>query len=81
MKQSIHSHEQKLDHLLQEIKNAGLAPKMESHLSRYVCILVSGYLEESLRQLLEQYANDKATPQIKNFVANEIKRTYSANPN
>ncbi|NET00521.1 MAG: hypothetical protein F6K62_21110 [Sphaerospermopsis sp. SIO1G2] len=45
---------------------------MQSEWSKYLCILVSGFLEESLRVLLEKYCQNKASPNIQKFVIKQI---------
>lgn len=40
----------------------------KSNLSRYLCILTSGYIEESIRLLIRDYTATKASPKILNHI-------------
>jgi hypothetical protein len=72
MTPSILSHMQRIDFLFR--KAASVADKAEqAEWAKYLCILVSGFIEESLRVLLEEYTRKRATPVIQNFVSGEIK--------
>lgn len=51
---------------------------VRDHLSRYLCILVSGYLETSIREMLLSYTDGKCHPRIRNFVEDKLK--YFQNP-
>lgn len=72
MNQRILAHRQRIDHLFQKISSI-LNPADQSEWSKYLCVLVSGYIEESLRVLLEEYAYNNSSSNIQNFVAKEIK--------
>lgn len=47
--------------------------EIKSHLAKYLCVLTSGYLEESIRIIIEQYASQKASPEIVYYISNAIK--------
>lgn len=72
MNSSISSHRQKIDARFNKVSSIS-DPADQGEWSRYLCILVSGYIEESLRILLETYAVNHASPYIQNFVCKEIK--------
>jgi hypothetical protein len=42
--------------------------EIKSHYSRYLCVLVSGYLEESIKIIIRIYAGKRAHPNISNYV-------------
>lgn len=46
--------------------------KDQSEWSKYLCVLVSGFIEESVRLLLEQYCKSCAAIKIQNFVISEL---------
>jgi len=65
-------HCQRIDFLFQKISSiTNLAD--QSEWSKYLCVLASGYIEESLRILLEEYVDKNSSHKIQNFVAKEIK--------
>ncbi|MBS0017870.1 MAG: hypothetical protein KFF72_16235 [Arthrospira sp. SH-MAG29] len=72
-------YKQQLDDLFKKISQLPEDTEMQSHWSRYLCIRVSGFLEVSVRSIYSQYAKDKASP----FVANYIEKQLSGfqNPN
>lgn len=47
--------------------------ELQAHFSRYLCVLVSGFLETSIRTILSQYASDKSAPNIARFVDGQLK--------
>ena len=71
MNPSILAHRQRIDNLF---KKVALFEELEikSEWSKYLCILVSGFIEESLRVLLEKYCENKASANIQKFVGNQI---------
>lgn len=72
MLSSINSHKSRLDILFTKV-NTITDLKMQSEWSKYVCILTSGYIEESLRSLLIAHATINSSPTIKKYVENHIK--------
>ena len=43
------SHKQRLDALFDKVKALDSEPELISHWSRYLCVLVSGFIEASVR--------------------------------
>ena len=72
MNPQILSHRQRIDALFAKIRLIS-NPADQSDWSKYLCILVSGYIEESLRVLLEQYSKNHSSSHIQNFISQEIK--------
>ena len=48
--------------------------EMQSHWAKYLCVLVSGFVETSVQSLLIAYAEEKSTPQVARYVSQRIKR-------
>jgi hypothetical protein len=71
MNPSILAHRQRIDNLF---KKVALFEELEikSEWSKYLCILVSVFIEESLRVLLEKYCENKASANIQKFVGKKI---------
>ena len=68
------SYKQRLDNLFSRIEQ--LPPddfELKSHWARYLCILVSGFLETGIREIYAEYAKNKATPYIVNYVVIQLK--------
>ena len=51
----------------------------QSEWTKYLCVLVSGYIEESLRVLLEEYYKNRASTTIQNFISKHISRVTNCN--
>ena len=48
--------------------------ELQAHWANYLCILVSGFLENSISTIYIEYAKKKATPQIVNFVEKKLEK-------
>ncbi|MEY2911461.1 MAG: hypothetical protein RLZZ184_770 [Cyanobacteriota bacterium] len=78
MNPSILAHRRKIDNLFEKVACfEELAIKSEW--SKYLCILVSGFIEESLRVLLEKYCENKAPANIQKFVVKKIDNITNCN--
>ncbi|HLP51361.1 MAG TPA: MAE_28990/MAE_18760 family HEPN-like nuclease [Chitinophagales bacterium] len=64
----IDSQEQRLEALFAEVKKIDEGDELKSHLSKYLCLQVSGYLENVLRDLITEYAKGKCPQAIANYV-------------
>lgn len=53
--------------------------ELQSHWARYLCILVSGFMEASVREIYAEYAANKASPNVANYVADALKRFQNPN--
>ena len=42
--------------------------EIKSHLSRYLCVLTSGYIEEAVKIIIRNYVSDKSHPNISNHI-------------
>src|SRR5688500_2649696 len=56
------------------IDGAGLDSELTSHYSRYMCVLVSGYAEQSIKELVTHYCRSKSEPRIQRYVGGQLKR-------
>ena len=70
--QEINSNKQKLDHSFDKVKDFSADTYLQSHWARYLCILVSGFLESSVRIIYREYAKNKAIQQVGNFVEGKL---------
>ena len=78
MRQLINSHQNKLDYLF-DLYNTFTIPSLElrSNWSRYLCVLVSGFLEVSVRHIYASYAEDKSDPKTAKYVHSKLNRFTS----
>lgn len=70
------SYRQRLDNLFEGIKDIPEG-ELQSHWARYLCILVSGYLEISIRALYSEYASKKAHRNVANYASSRLERFQS----
>lgn len=66
--QKLQSQRNKLDSLFKKI-GALQDTELQGHFARYLCILVSGFLENALEAIYSTYASDKAHSHVANYVA------------
>jgi hypothetical protein len=57
----------KLDSLFKEVKTQNYEPIHLSHWSRYLCVLTSGYLEKSIKEALQRYADARGWPEVSRY--------------
>ncbi|MBA3017259.1 hypothetical protein KKG29_05755 [Patescibacteria group bacterium] len=55
------------------------SPELQADFAKYLCILVSGYLEKSISQCTLIYANRSGTPQLERFIEKSTRRFTNAN--
>ncbi|MBD1930582.1 MULTISPECIES: HEPN domain-containing protein [Cyanophyceae] len=63
---------QRIDDLFTKISSLPDDIELKSHWARYLCIRVSGFLENSVRAIYSQYAKKKAVPYVANFVERKL---------
>lgn len=69
----------KIDRIFDLVKNLDPAEELLAHWAKYLCVLTSGLIENSLRIILTRYVADKASPQVANFVESKIKGITNLN--
>ena len=62
-----------LDELLKKISLFDNEDIMKSHLAKYFCILVSGYIENSIKELINNYHNKTCKKETVKFVSSKIR--------
>lgn len=72
------SHKQKLDAIFRKIDDLGADSELIAHWSRYLCVLVSGFVEASVRTLIADYASNRSAPEIAHFVGTRLKMFTNA---
>jgi hypothetical protein len=64
--------EKKLDQLFDEVSKYKEEDIIKSHLAKYLCIQASGYLENVIKELIEEYHNKTCTKQTSNYVNKKL---------
>jgi hypothetical protein len=74
----VRSMEQRLDATFKRIDTANLEAEILSDFARYLCVLVSGYLEKAIYELLLEHARNNGAPSLQRFVDHRTKRFTNA---
>ena len=70
--------EQRLDTVFTRVKMLGGDAELQSDFSRYLCILVSGYLETSAKELVLEYSRKCGNASLQRFVDQRTKQFTNA---
>lgn len=76
---SVASDQHRLDAIFARVSALGHDPELLSDFAKYLCILVSGYLEKSLAELVLEHARQVGAKSMQRFVENNTKRFTNAN--
>lgn len=68
MNPDVHTLTQRLDHVFSLSDRVISDDEVVAQYARYLCVLVSGYVEESVRILILEYSTQHARPNIVRFV-------------
>ncbi|MFH1097963.1 MAG: HEPN domain-containing protein [Candidatus Desantisbacteria bacterium] len=64
-------HKDKIDSLFEKVKDIQ-DMELESEWAKYLCVLVSGYLEVSIRTIYIEYTQNKTHKNVANFVSSKL---------
>lgn len=64
-------YQQRLDALFEKVRDISDL-ELQSHWARYLCILVSGYLETSVRAIYGEYTSKRADKNVANYVSSRL---------
>lgn len=70
----IHRRRSRLTSVLGQIDRSTLSPELLSHYARYVAVLVSGYAEQSVKELVRQYSRKHADPRVQRYIGQQVDR-------
>jgi len=73
MHQEIDRYKNRLDDLFNKSRSFYDDPEMQAHWARYLCVLVSGYLERSIQITLHNYALCRSHGNVSNYVNAKLK--------
>lgn len=65
---------QQLDAVFLQLQNVSLSSELVAHFSRYLCVLVSGYVEQSVKELVAQYCRTKSNAEIQRFAGTQMRK-------
>jgi RiboL-PSP-HEPN len=70
---------QRLDATFSRLGGVGTDLELQSDFARYLCILVSGYLETAISELIVEHARHTGAPSLQRFVDQRTKHFTNAN--
>ncbi len=65
-------YKQRLDNLFKQISAFSGNTELQSQWARYLCVLVSGFLETAIRAIYGEFARKTASPYVANYVKYEL---------
>jgi len=74
----VHRLKRRLDATFARAPQSNADPEVQSDSARYLCVLVSGYLENALVALLLDMASRRAAPELASFVERALDRWTNA---
>jgi hypothetical protein len=57
-----------IDRPLTSPATSDLTPEAQAHWAKYLCVLVSGYLEQAVREILITHTNSRSAPTVQRYV-------------
>ena len=77
VRDEVHRRRTRLQQLFKALDCAGVGTELTSHYARYLCMLVSGYAEQSVKELVRQYCRKRSSEAIQKYVGSQLKRMNS----
>ena len=68
----------RLDATFERVKDVGPDTELQSDFAKYLCVLVSGYIEQAVVQIVLEHARGKDAPTLERFVERKTKRFANA---
>lgn len=65
---------QRLDATFERTRYADLDTELQSDFARYLCVLVSGYIEKAVVEFILEHARQRGAPTLQRFVEQKTKR-------
>lgn len=76
----VHRLRQRLDATFQRVAKIGRDDvELQADFAKYLCVLVSGYLEKAVAELVLEYARRSGSPALQRFVELQTRRFTNAN--
>jgi hypothetical protein len=72
-------HRKKIAYLLKTVPiDASGSLEVQSHWARYACVVISGYVESSVQEILRVYTEERCPRQVLNYTSSQLKFFQSA---
>jgi hypothetical protein len=71
----LHRSKSRLDAVFRQAGGLGASgdQELQAHFSRYLCVLVAGFVEVSVRRIFVRYAGGHSDPNVARFVTEQLK--------
>jgi hypothetical protein len=76
-KAEVASLKQRLDATFQRASGIGGDAELLSDFSRYLCVLVSGFLEQSIIELVLEHVRQRSQPSVQRYVDTRLRRRFA----
>jgi hypothetical protein len=76
---AVRQREQKLQSLFRLIDGQSLDAELGSHYARYFCVLIAGFAEQALKELISEHARAKASAPVHRFVELNVNKVWGIN--
>jgi hypothetical protein len=76
---AIHSHKQRIEDVFTRSKTLADDPEILADYAKYLCVLVSGFIEKSLSAIALEHARRAGAPSLQRFVEANTSRFNNAN--
>ncbi len=76
---AIHSHRQRIEAAFERSKLASDDPELLADHAKYLCVLVSGFIEKSLAEIALEHARRAGSPSLQRFIERNTARFTNAN--
>lgn len=70
---------QRLDATFDRVKGVDYDPELQSDFAKYLCVLVSGYIERAMVELVLEYVRGSGAPTLLRFVEQRTRTFTNAN--
>ena len=78
-KSGVAGYQQLLDNLFTQVSKLSHDMELQAHWARYLCVLISGFLEVAIQAIYGNYAQNKAAPYVSNFVQGKLREFQNPN--
>jgi hypothetical protein len=72
-------YKQRLDYLFDKVSVFSDQIEIQSHWARYLCVLISGFIETGVCAIYSRYTQEKAAPCVANYVCSKLNRFRNPN--
>ncbi|HSL03107.1 MAG TPA: HEPN domain-containing protein [Nitrospiraceae bacterium] len=72
--QAVREKQQRLDNIFSQVSSFSGDAELQSHWARYLCILVSGFLETSVQHIYIEYSKKRSASDVAGYVERRLKQ-------